>query len=106
MFPAIFMSKREMLSEARKFCTSWRALVLSSAGASLISVATRLMVSSLSHTILTISKTSFITVVEKSLIVNRKFGHVVAKGATRKVIAFEDHTLRWRRKFCWSMEML
>ena len=43
---------------------------------------------------------------DKSLIANRNVGQITAKGATRKVIAFEDHTRHSRRKATWSKVML
>ena len=37
---------------------------------------------------------------------NMKFGHGGRKGRTRKVMAAEDHTPRWRRRLAWSSDRL
>lgn len=100
------MSRRITFIEARRSSASRLRDLLSSAGTSSSVVSMKLLVVSLSHMFFTRSYTSFIAVVAKSLMVNRKVGQVVAKGVTRKVTALEDHTLRWRRESACSGVML
>ena len=85
-----------MFRDARRCSISRVTLPLSSAGIPCSIDLTKAFVSSLSQMPRTISKTSFMAVVAKSLMANRKVGQVVAKGVTRKVMALKDHT------FCWS----
>ena len=90
------MSRRITFREARRCLVSRATISLSSSGTLSRVVVTKSLVSSLSHTLRTMSKTSFMAVVAKSLMANRNVGQVVAKGATRKVMALEDQTFRWR----------
>ena len=92
--------------EANRSSILWFTLPLSSMGTALSVASMKLLVLLFSHMFFTRLKMSFMTVDARPLMVKRNVRQVVAKGATRKVIALDDHSLRKRRVLACLREML